>query len=346
MRLPRGPRTALLICVAAATLAACSGSGSGSGSGSDGHSSGSAGSARTGVAAPSAAADGRRSVVTFAGSSPLGSASLRHNADRMRARAEALGLTDVRVEAREGTITVTGPTADEKRLTELGASGRLGFRPVLAAETLSPSLTPQPSPSPDPARGRAVTEGLRPRATGSASAGAAPGPAEGSAVDAALQRRFAVLDCSQRQRPTAADGDARDSVVACGADGGADSPPVKYLLGPTAMDGAQVASAEAAHDERRSGWTVRLDFDSVGTKRFAALTAELSANQAPQNQFAIVLDGAVISAPSVSQSLGGGQAEISGGFTRESAEQLAVTLDSGALPNPLAVTEVTRLPAA
>ncbi|MET9889959.1 hypothetical protein ABZZ47_07030 [Streptomyces sp. NPDC006465] len=341
MRLPRAPRTALLICVAAATLAACSGSGS------DGHpsrSAGSAGSARTGAAAPSAAADGRRSVVTFAGSSPLGSAALHHDADRMRARAEALGLTDVRVEARGGTITVTGPTADEKRLTELGASGRLGFRPVLAAETLSPSLTPQPSPSPDPARGRAVTEGLRPRATGSASAGAAPGPAEGSAADAALQRRFAVLDCSQRRKPTEADGSARESVVACGADGGADSPPVKYLLGPTAVDGAHVASAEAAYGRQGSGWTVRLDFDSVGTEQFAAVTADLSAKQAPQNQFAIVLDGAVISAPSVSQTLGDGEAEISGGFTRESAEQLAVTLDSGALPNPLAVTGVTRLP--
>ncbi|MFD9461703.1 hypothetical protein [Streptomyces sp. NPDC060027] len=340
MRLPRAPRTALLICVAAATLAACSGSSSGSG----GRSSGTAGSARSGVAAPSATADGRRSVVTFAGSSPLGSAALRRNADRMRARAEALGLTGVRVEARGGTITVTGPTADEKRLTELGASGRLGFRPVLATETLSPSLTPQPSPSPDPAQGRAVTEGLRPRVTGSASASAAPGPAEGSAVDAALQRRFVVLDCSQHHRPTEADGDARDSVVACGADGGADSPPAKYLLGPTAVDGAHVASAEAAHDEQGRGWTVRLDFDSVGTERFAALTADLSTHQAPQNQCAIVLDGAVISAPSVSQSLGGGQAEISGGFNRESAEQLAVTLDSGALPNPLAVTEVTRLP--
>ncbi|MGW3663428.1 SecDF P1 head subdomain-containing protein [Streptomyces sp. NPDC005141] len=340
MRLPRAPHTALLICVAAATLAACSGSGS------EDHPSGSAGSARTGGAAPSAAADGRRSVVTFAGSSPLGSEALRHNVDRMRARAEALKLTDVRVEAREGTITVTGPTADEKRLTELGASGRLGFRPVLAAEAaLSPSLTPQPSPSPDPARGRAVTEGLRPRATGSASASAAPAPDEGSADDAALQARFAALDCSKGQKPTAeTDDSARESVVACGDGGGAGSAPAKYVLGPTAVDGAHVASAEAAYDKGIGIWTVRLDFDSVGTRQFAAVTADLSAQQAPQNQFAIVLDGAVISAPSVNQSLTGGQAEISGGFTRKSAEQLAVTLDSGALPNPLTVTGVTRLP--
>ncbi|WP_392969453.1 hypothetical protein [Streptomyces sp. LN245] len=108
--------------------------------------------------------------------------------------------------------------------------------------------------------------------------------------------------------------------------------------------GTHVSSAGAVRDQRVGGRVVRLGFDPVGAKEFSALTGTLSANSAPQNQMAIVLDGAVISAPSVNQRLGDGTAEISGSFTRESAERLAVTLGSGALPAPVTVTGVTRLP--
>jgi preprotein translocase subunit SecD len=286
--------------------------------------------------------------VTFAGSSPLGPEATRRTADRIRARVKALGLRDARVEEGDGTVTVTGPTADEKRLTGLGDSGRIGFRPVLALEPLGTSPTPasRPSPSADPARQRAVTEGLRPRTAGSPSAGTATGTDEEGAADAALRQRFSVLDCSKGQRPATeaqAANRPRDSVVACGA-GGDGSPPVKYALGPTAVDGTRVASAEAVHDEQTGNWAVSLDFDSLGARQFSAVTADLSTRQSPENQFAIVLDGAVISAPSVGQALTGGTAEISGSFTRTSAEELAANLGSGALPKPLTVTGVTRLP--
>ncbi|MFE9876888.1 hypothetical protein [Streptomyces sp. NPDC005784] len=343
MRLPRAPHTALLLCVAATTLTGCSGAGSGSLD----RSSGAPGSVRSSSTAPSVAADSRQSVVTFTGASSSRAADLRRTTDRMRARARSLGLTDVRVETHDRAITITGPSVDEKRLMELGVSGRLGFRPVLAEETPGAPQAPQPSPSAssDPAQGRAVTEGLRPRAAGSASASAVPAPAEGGAQDAALQQRFAALDCTRRKRPeTERDAPAQDPVVACGADGSASSPRAKYLLGPTAVDGSHVASAKALRDQQIGNWTVRLDFDSVGARQFSALTGDLSINTAPQNQFAIVLDGAVISAPSVSRRLGGGTADISGSFTRESAEQLAATLGSGALPAPVALTSVTRLP--
>ncbi|MFF8536990.1 hypothetical protein ACN6K9_002080 [Streptomyces sp. SAS_267] len=343
MPLPRAPHRALLLCVAAATLAACSASGSGSAD----RSPGAAGAVRSGTASPSAAADSPRSVVTFAGATPLGADAARRTADRMRARAKALGLQDVRVETRDGGVDVTGRTADEKRLTGLGTSGRLGFRAVLAEETVgaAPTPTPTPSSSADPARGRAVTDGLLPRAAGSASASAGPAPAEGGAQDAALQARYAALGCSAQERAaTERKARAEDSVVACGTDGGGSGSRTKFILGPTAVDGAHVASAKAVLGRQTGGWLVRLRFDSVGAREFAALTGGLSVNTPPQNQMAIVLDGAVISAPSVNQQLGGGTAEISGSFTRESAERLAVTLGSGALPAPVTVTGVTRLP--
>ncbi|MEV6194484.1 hypothetical protein AB0M19_19085 [Streptomyces sp. NPDC051920] len=345
MPLPRAPRRALLVCAVAAALAGCSVTGSGSGSAKK--SPGTPGSVRSGTAPASVAADAGRSVVDFAGTAPLGADALRRTVDRMRARAGALGLTDVSVEARDGGITVTGRTEDEKRLTELGSSGRLGFRPVLAEEAVgaTPTSTPTPSASSAPTRGRAVTDGLRPRTAGSASASAVPAPAEGSAPDAALQARFAALDCTAREQPAAErEAPAEDSVVACGSDGGGSGSRARFILGPTAVDGAHVSSAKAVNDRQTGRWVVQLDFDSVGARQFSELTGSLSTRMAPQNQMAIVLDGAVISAPSVNQRLDGGTTEISGSFTRESAEQLAATLGSGALPAPVTVSGVTRLP--
>ncbi len=66
-----------------------------------------------------------------------------------------------------------------------------------------------------------------------------------------------------------------------------------------------------------AGWTVTMDFTGKGTKKFADITGKLAQNQPPQNQFAIVLDGDVVSDPSVSQALTGGNAEISGSFNQE-----------------------------
>ncbi|MFD5818474.1 hypothetical protein [Streptomyces sp. NPDC127038] len=340
MRPPRAPQRALLVCAAAVALAACSGSGSGSAD----RSPGALGAPGGGGAAPSVTADARRSVVTFAGAAPLGAGTARRTADRMRARARALGLRDVRVEVRAGGITVTGRTADESGLTGLGASGRLGFRPVLAEEASGATETPGPSPTAT-SRGRAVTEGLRPRTDASASASAGSAPAGSGAPDAALLARFAALDCSAKERPaTGPESDAREPVVACGTAGGGSASPDKFLLGPTAVDGARVSSAEAVDGGQNGGPLVRLRFDTSGARRFAALTQSLSVNTAPRNQVAIVLDGVVISAPSVAQRLDGGTADIYGSFTRASAERLAATIGSGALPAPVSVTGVTRLP--
>ncbi|MFD5521652.1 hypothetical protein [Streptomyces sp. NPDC127066] len=213
------------------------------------------------------------------------------------------GLRDVTVEAHDGGVTVTGCTADEKRPTELGASGRLGER------------------------------------------GRRAGSGRGGAQDAALQARFAALDCTARERPaTEREGAARDSVVACGTAGDGSAARAEFALGPTAVDGAHVASAEAVPGRQTGGRLVRLRLDSAGARQFSALTARLSMNAPPRNRMAIVLDGAVISAPSANQRLGDGTADIYGGFTRESAERLAVTLGQGALPAPVTVTGVTRLP--
>lgn len=88
-----------------------------------------------------------------------------------------------------------------------------------------------------------------------------------------------------------------------------------------------------------------MDFTGAGSKKFQTITSKLSQQQAPQNQFAIVLDGEVVSAPSVRQTLSA-NAEISGNFTQESAQDLGNILSYGALPLTFREETVTTVTAA
>jgi preprotein translocase subunit SecD len=78
-------------------------------------------------------------------------------------------------------------------------------------------------------------------------------------------------------------------------------------------------------------WIVNMEFTDEGAKKFSKITTKLSQQQEPQNQFAIVLDGEVVSAPSVRSALSA-NAEISGSFTQQSAQDLGNILSYGALP--------------
>ncbi|MBA8775299.1 protein translocase subunit SecD, partial [Staphylococcus schleiferi subsp. coagulans] len=71
-----------------------------------------------------------------------------------------------------------------------------------------------------------------------------------------------------------------------------------------------------------------------GAKRFAATTQE-----AVGRPFAIVLDNQVISAPVIREPILGGSGQISGNFTVQQANDLAILLRAGALPAPLKVVE-------
>ncbi|HEX8570922.1 MAG TPA: protein translocase subunit SecD [Caulobacteraceae bacterium] len=79
---------------------------------------------------------------------------------------------------------------------------------------------------------------------------------------------------------------------------------------------------------------VSFRLDSKGSRRFASITTN-NVNK----RFAIVLDDKVISAPVINEPITGGQAQISGNFTQETANELAVLLRAGALPAPLNVEE-------
>jgi preprotein translocase subunit SecD len=120
-----------------------------------------------------------------------------------------------------------------------------------------------------------------------------------------------------------------------------------FLLGPVAVDGTEVKKAQAAYDTQgAAGWQVQMTFNGSGAKKFADITGQLSKNQTPQNEFAIVLDDEVVSHPYVQQAITGGNAEISGSFTQQDAQSLANMLSYGALPLSFKESSVTTVTAA
>ncbi len=106
---------------------------------------------------------------------------------------------------------------------------------------------------------------------------------------------------------------------------------VKRLGG---VRGDSLTSATQTFDPQTNDPAVSITFDSQGAQRFARLTTENVGQQ-----FAIILDGEVLSAPVIREPILGGSSQISGGFTVRSATQLAIALGSGALPVDLTVIE-------
>jgi SecD/SecF fusion protein len=100
------------------------------------------------------------------------------------------------------------------------------------------------------------------------------------------------------------------------------------------IDGSNLTSASAGQDSRTGEWVVHFGLDRLGTKRFADISTRHVGEP-----FAIVLDGKVISAPVIREPILGGQGQISGNFSVQDANDLAVLLRAGALPAPLTVVE-------
>lgn len=119
----------------------------------------------------------------------------------------------------------------------------------------------------------------------------------------------------------------------------------KYLLGPRLIEGNLVTTASAGIPQNQLSWVVTLSFNSMGGALFASATDTLSTATSPTNQFAIVLDGKVISAPVVNERIPDGSAQISGSFTQETATNLANVLKYGSLPLSFEMSNVDTVSA-
>ena len=95
-----------------------------------------------------------------------------------------------------------------------------------------------------------------------------------------------------------------------------------------------LTNANAGTDQQTNECGGRLPLQRQGARRFGDATT-----QNVGKRFAIILDGKVISAPIINGPIQGGSGQITGNFTAESANNLAILLRAGALPAPLKVLE-------
>ncbi len=114
-----------------------------------------------------------------------------------------------------------------------------------------------------------------------------------------------------------------------------DDPPVPYLIEDRVIvSGENLVDAQQSFDQRTGEAVVTFRFDGKGAARFGQAT-----QQNVGKPFAIILDNQVISAPRINEPILGGSGQISGNFTPESANDLAVLLRAGALPADLTIVE-------
>ncbi|MBD0416544.1 protein translocase subunit SecDF [Oryzicola mucosus] len=114
-----------------------------------------------------------------------------------------------------------------------------------------------------------------------------------------------------------------------------DDPPVPYLIeNRIIVSGENLVDAQATFNQQTSEPVVSFRFDARGAGRFGQAT-----QQNVGRLFAIVLDNQVISAPRINEPIIGGSGQISGNFTTQSANDLAVLLRAGALPADLTIVE-------
>ena len=114
-----------------------------------------------------------------------------------------------------------------------------------------------------------------------------------------------------------------------------DTPPIPNVLkSQTLVSGQNLVDAQPGFDSNTGEPVVTFRFDAAGAKRFGKVTQENVGLP-----FAIVLDTKVISAPVIREPILGGTGQISGNFTVQRANDLAVLLRSGALPAKLTVIE-------
>ena len=246
---------------------------------------------------------------------------LQQAVEIIRQRVDASGVAEARV-ATQGNqnIVVSIPgTPDPNTLQLIRASAKLEFRPVLTTSASTPTEEV----------GGLDEEGQQLEDSPSIEPQNASDP---SWITPAVQNDFDTLDCSQDFREAGQVDDPNRPLVTCDT-----SLTQKYILGPVEVEGANIADATSGTVTTSTGastneWAVNIEFDADGTERFSQVTSRLFSLTEPRNQFAITLDGFIITAPRVNDVIPNGQAQITGSFTQDTSQILADQLKYGALP--------------
>ena len=250
----------------------------------------------------------------------------------IRQRVDASGVSESQVTTQGDTnIIVSIPgIPDENTLALIKASAKLEFRPVLVTSAGTPTAAVDGSETPAPD----ATETPAPDETPAAEAPSAV-PTDGSDLNwitPEIQKEFDDLDCASVFREPGQIDDPTVPLVTCDVNGFS-----KFILGPVEVDGANISDASNGTVTSSTGastntWAVNLEFDEVGTVGFSTVTQRLFPLELPRNQFAITLDGFVITAPTTQAVITNGSAQITGSFDRDSSKVLADQLKYGSLP--------------
>lgn len=312
------------------------------------------------------------------GSSPSQD-SLKKAQEIIENRVNGLGVSGSEVVIDGDNLVITVPGDDSQQARALATTAKLYIRPVLAAGQpqaggAAPQVPPTDGTAPQapPAEGETpqdpATDEQAPDATATAEqtpapqsrvfpAQAPPTPtpepgalstkeqqakeiadakAQRQSTDQAVQQgAMATLDCTAAD-PLAGNDDPELPLVTCSQDG-----TEVFLLGPSRIDGQEIANATSGLNTQQARHEVNLEFKSGGSDAWADLTGEYL-----YQRVAFVLDSQVVSAPQVQQGPQlGGRTSISGSFTADSASELANTLKYGSLPLSFQTSEAETVSA-
>lgn len=237
----------------------------------------------------------------------------------IRQRVDGTGVSEAEINTQgDNNVVVSMPGSPDEQTRELiQASANMEFRSVITQgpftavpedERLDVSEIPEPDATPE--------HGSDP-----------------NWITPELFDEFQRYDCTAEDAGQVRDNlPADEAVIACDFEMG-----TKYILGPLEISGDQIDSADHGMASTPTGvassqWVVNISFEDEGSDAFREVTQRLTGMNPPQNQFAILLDGQIVSAPASQAVITDGRAQISGTFDEQRAAQLAEQLEYGALP--------------
>lgn len=254
----------------------------------------------------------------------------------IRDRVDGLGVAGTTVVIEGSNIVLTVPGEDSSQARDLGTTSQLTIRPVLQVQPVNPDdLEPVPAAKGDrEAVAQEVAEAQEAR--------------QGDPQQ--LAEALATFRCPERDVLAGFD-DPSQALIACGEG-------AKYVLGPVPLligedeDGRRLDGQQIVKDSVSSGFNqqaakneVSFRFNAGPGEQGSATWSRLTQENL-QQQIAILLDGAVISAPVVQGVTPVGSAtSITGEFTPDEASTLAGNLQYGALPISFEDPNVDNVPA-
>jgi len=313
-----------------------------------------------------------------AGQGGVTSEKLNEAVEIIRNRVSALAEAEVTTQGTNHIVVEIPGVGQNEIVRMVGSTAELRFRQVLAVQPAG-ATTPEPteSPSPSPSRSPSPQKSASPKPDGSPKAtespspktrprvapqgieaaptkGPSPSPSESPTPSASptpsgqgkvkvntagpTAAQQAALEKFRCDDYTPDRDDPAKPLLTCDRSKG-----TKFVLGPALVLGSEVDDASAQLPQNQLAWEVALSLKDEGAKKFAEASSQMVNLTPPLNQFAIVLDGLVVSYPRIVEPITNGQASITGDFSQQEATDLANVLKYGALPLSFETSQVSNV---